>query len=114
MQGDPYQLTPTDLSRTLHQTTAGTSKTIDRLVALGLVERSRHPRDKRRTFVGLTGEGMRVAEAAVESEARARTHLVRELGEDADVLKAIDTLINAFGVANRVLEADTGFPPHPA
>ncbi|WP_436775155.1 MarR family winged helix-turn-helix transcriptional regulator [Yinghuangia sp. YIM S09857] len=113
MQGEPYQLTPTELSRTLHQTTAGTSKTIDRLVGLGLVERTRHPRDKRRTLVGLTDEGVRVAEAAVESEARARAHLVRALGDDTDVLKALDALIGAFGAANRALGADTGFPPHP-
>jgi len=48
---------PTELARSVAQTTAGMTKTLDRLERGGLVERRSHPSDRRRVEVVLTREG---------------------------------------------------------
>jgi DNA-binding MarR family transcriptional regulator len=101
MQEPPHQLTPTELSRTLNQTTAGTSKTIDRLAGMGLVERIPHPRDNRRTLVRLTRDGITKAEQVTKAESALRQRLLALIGDEAEAVRVLDVLNNAFGTINR-------------
>lgn len=50
---------PTDLSRHLGMTTAGTTNLVDRLVSGGFVTRERHMSDGRRVLLTLTKQGLR-------------------------------------------------------
>lgn len=57
---------PTDLRRILVQTSGGMTKTIDRLVAAGLVARDADPDDGRGTLVALTRRGANVARSTLD------------------------------------------------
>jgi DNA-binding MarR family transcriptional regulator len=61
--GPPYELKPTALCDALSTTKSGITKRIDRLVALGMVERRTNPKDRRSVPVRLTPQGLRVAQA---------------------------------------------------
>lgn len=52
---------PTAIATTLGRTTGGMTLTLDRLEAVGLVRRTRHPADGRRVVIELTPKGRRVA-----------------------------------------------------
>jgi DNA-binding MarR family transcriptional regulator len=54
--------TPTDLRRLLRQTSAGTTRVLDKLEREGLIRREPHPDDGRGTHVVLTAKGRRVAD----------------------------------------------------
>lgn len=60
--GPPHQLSPTQLSWTVVQTTSGMTKTIRRLEQAGLVERTPDPTDGRGQLVRLTRPGLRLVE----------------------------------------------------
>jgi len=64
--GPPYARRPTDLSEASLVTSGATTGRIDRLAALGLVERVDSSSDRRATDVRLTGRGKEVADALVE------------------------------------------------
>jgi DNA-binding MarR family transcriptional regulator len=70
--GVPYELNPTELTRTTLVSSAGMTKRIDRLVAEGFVERRPDPDDRRGTLVCLTRHGKRLIDEALE------THLANE------------------------------------
>ncbi len=71
---------PTELARSVGQTTAGMTKTLDRLERADLVERRSHPSDRRRVEVVLTDEGAR----------RAADLLARELEAQRSMLANVD------------------------
>ena len=92
--GQPYQLTPTALTRSMMVSSGGTTKRLDRLEARGLIRRDPDPADRRGTLVTLTSAGLAtidtVASAHVQNEKRlvatlspnqrkALTRLLREL-----------------------------------
>jgi DNA-binding MarR family transcriptional regulator len=89
--GEPYELTPSELSRTLLLSSGGTSNVMHRLVGAGLVERSADPEDGRSTRVRLTAEGVRVAERAVRASVAAHDRVLAPLS-DADAQAAIAAL----------------------
>src|SRR3954471_12664463 len=60
--GEPYQLTPTALSRTLMVTSGGMTKRLAALEGRGLIRREGMPHDRRSSAVALTAEGRRVVE----------------------------------------------------
>jgi DNA-binding MarR family transcriptional regulator len=70
--GAPYELSPTELMRTVMLSSGGMTKRLDRVEAAGLVERRPDPDDRRGTLVRLTAKGRRIVERAVE------THVARE------------------------------------
>ncbi len=64
-EGAPYRLMPSELSRRVMLSPSGMTHRIDLLETAGLVERHVDPRNRRSTPVGLTAEGVRVAEEMV-------------------------------------------------
>lgn len=65
--GEPFRLTPGQLSRSTMVTTGGMTKRLDRLEAAGLVRRRPDPRDRRGSLIELTEQGRKVVDDAVES-----------------------------------------------
>lgn len=63
--GEPFALTPTALYEATMMSSGGMTARIDRLEKAGLVERRKHPTDRRGTLVALTGEGFRLIDEAV-------------------------------------------------
>jgi DNA-binding MarR family transcriptional regulator len=72
--GKPYQLTPTELSRSMMVSSGGTTKRLDRLEVRGLIRRDPDPTDRRGTLVTLTNAGLgtidTVASEHVQNEKR--------------------------------------------
>lgn len=77
--GAPHQLTPSDLARRQMMTSGGMSAAIDRLERKGLVTRSPNPNDRRGSLVGLTDEGRKVVDRAMELQADVESSLVQAL-----------------------------------
>lgn len=81
---------PTELSRSVAQTTAGMTKTLDRLERAGLVERRSHPSDRRRVEVVLTPLGKKRSRKLLEAELAAqRTMLANVDPASQDRLRAL-------------------------
>ena len=78
--GAPHQLTPSDLARHQMMTSGGMTAAIDRLERRGLVSRSPNPNDRRGSLVGLTDDGRKVVDRAMESQAGVEDRLVQALG----------------------------------
>ncbi|MEU0340096.1 MarR family transcriptional regulator [Streptomyces bobili] len=63
--GEPYALSPRQLSATLMLTTGGMTGRLDKLERAGLLRRSPDPHDRRGLQVTLTEQGLAVVEEAV-------------------------------------------------
>ncbi|MEU3250216.1 MarR family transcriptional regulator [Streptomyces sp. NPDC006997] len=63
--GEPYALSPRQLSATLMLTTGGMTGRLDKLERAGLLRRSPDPHDRRGLRVTLTGQGLSVVDEAV-------------------------------------------------
>lgn len=63
--GPPYQMSPTRLVDAVVLSSGAMTNRIDRVEALGLVERRPDPSDRRGTLVALTREGRQTVDAAV-------------------------------------------------
>ncbi|MDX3572642.1 MarR family winged helix-turn-helix transcriptional regulator [Streptomyces sp. ID05-47C] len=63
--GEPYTLSPRQLSATLMLTTGGMTGRLDKLERAGLLRRSPDPHDRRGLQVTLTEQGLAVVEEAV-------------------------------------------------
>ncbi len=89
---------PTLLARSVHQSTAGMTKTLDRLEGAGLIERRSHTVDRRRIEVALTQPGDRRTEALQRLELAAQQKFVSAL--DATTRKhltpVLDTIIEGL------------------
>lgn len=64
--GPSYELSPTSLARGAQLTSGGMTSRLDRLEAQELLARHPDPTDRRGVLVGLTKEGRRIADSAVE------------------------------------------------
>ena len=63
VRGKGFRTTPLDLNRFAQITSAGITRTLDRLEEAGYVERSPNPEDRRSVLVGLTPAGWEFADA---------------------------------------------------
>lgn len=91
-QGSPYELRPTDILRESLLTSGAVTNRIDRVEALGLVERIPDSADRRAITVRLTPEGLQKADAAITAHVAHLAQLLSPVGEDA--LGQLDALLS--------------------
>jgi DNA-binding MarR family transcriptional regulator len=86
--GEPYQMTPTELARTLMLSPAGMTSRVDRLVAAGHVDRHVDTGDRRSWIVTLTPDGLALVDRAVTDHVANEARLLSPL--TASQRKALD------------------------
>ena len=64
--GKPYELTPTELRKSVLITSGAMTALLDRLKKLGLIYRIPNPKDGRVSSAGLTEKGVKVIDEAIE------------------------------------------------
>jgi DNA-binding MarR family transcriptional regulator len=79
LAGDPFRLSPGELSQMLLLSTGAMTNRLDRLEERDLVVRKPDPRDRRGIFVELTSRGREVLAAAVREQAAKEATLVEVL-----------------------------------
>ena len=92
--GEPYTLSPRQLSSTLMLTTGGMTGRLDKLERAALLRRSPDPHDRRGLPVTLTDKGLSVIDEAVEAGLTVQTQALATLTEDratqlADLLREL-------------------------
>ena len=92
--GEPYTLSPRQLSSTLMLTTGGMTGRLDKLERAGLVRRSPDPHDRRGLQVTLTEEGLSRVDEAVGVGVAAQTEALaaldtEQVGQLADLLREL-------------------------
>ncbi|MZF84000.1 MarR family transcriptional regulator [Streptomyces sp. SID5643] len=80
--GEPYTLSPRQLSATLMLTTGGMTGRLDKLERAGLLRRSPDPHDRRGLQVTLTDEGLAVVDEAVGAGLAVQTEALSALGAE--------------------------------
>ncbi|MCW2864299.1 MAG: hypothetical protein JWP48_6007 [Actinoallomurus sp.] len=98
--GQPYRLTPSELSRSLFLTSGGISNVLQRLAVAGHVERGANPGDGRSRWVGLTEEGREVVTKALDASGRAHLEVLTGVPEEA-VRRAADALREVLAIVGR-------------
>ncbi|GAB7188457.1 MarR family transcriptional regulator [Kitasatospora sp. Ki12] len=97
--GEPFSLSPRELTATLMLTTGGMTGRLDKLERAGLVTRSPDPNDRRGLRINLTPEGRSTIDGAVSAGLAAQRRVVDALGPERaaqlndllrDLLGAID------------------------
>ncbi|MEU2713557.1 MarR family transcriptional regulator [Streptomyces sp. NPDC007205] len=92
--GEPYTLSPRQLSGTLMLTTGGMTGRLDKLEKAGLLRRSPDPHDRRGLKVTLTDKGLDVIDRAVGAGLAVQTEALSRLddeqvGQLADLLREL-------------------------
>ncbi|MFF8189630.1 MarR family winged helix-turn-helix transcriptional regulator [Streptomyces bobili] len=89
--GEPYTLSPRQLSATLMLTTGGMTGRLDKLERAGLLRRSPDPHDRRGLQVTLTDQGLAVVEEAVGAGLAVQTEALKAAldAERADQLAGL-------------------------
>ncbi|MFI6469256.1 MarR family winged helix-turn-helix transcriptional regulator [Streptomyces sp. NPDC050516] len=89
--GEPYTLSPRQLSATLMLTTGGMTGRLDKLEKAGLLRRSPDPTDRRGLRVTLTEKGLALVEESVTAGLAAQTELLTSAldAEEAAQLSAL-------------------------
>jgi DNA-binding MarR family transcriptional regulator len=98
--GEPYRLTPSELSRSLFLTSGGISNVLQRLTAAEYVERGANPGDGRSRWVRLTEEGREVARKALDASGRAHLEVMSGVPDEA-VREAADALREVLAITGR-------------
>jgi DNA-binding MarR family transcriptional regulator len=98
--GEPYRLTPSELSRSLFLTSGGISNVLQRLTSAGYVERDANPGDGRSRWVRLTAEGHGTTLKALEASSRAHREVTAEI-PPATVRHAADALREILAITSR-------------
>jgi DNA-binding MarR family transcriptional regulator len=80
-QGEPFRLTPTELSQATMLTSGAMTNRLDRLEAAGLVRRDRNPDDRRGVHVVLTERGRELVDQAIAVRFDEATDAVTVLNE---------------------------------
>jgi DNA-binding MarR family transcriptional regulator len=89
--GTPYRLKPTDLAARLWLSSGGTSNVLKRLTDADLISRDQDPEDARSSWVQLTAQGVKTAEAAVRAATDEQRRLLKSVPE-ATARAAADAL----------------------
>ncbi|WP_031476777.1 MarR family winged helix-turn-helix transcriptional regulator [Streptomyces bicolor] len=92
--GEPYTLSPRQLSATLMLTTGGMTGRLDKLERAGLLRRSPDPHDRRGLQVTLTEKGLSLIDEAVGAGLAVQTEALSTLDDEqadrlADLLRAL-------------------------
>ncbi|MFF6779984.1 MarR family transcriptional regulator [Streptomyces sp. NPDC012510] len=92
--GEPYTLSPRQLSATLMLTTGGMTGRLDKLERAGLIRRSPDPHDRRALQVTLTAEGLNLIDQALVAGLAVQTEALSPLNEEqagqlADLLRLL-------------------------
>jgi DNA-binding MarR family transcriptional regulator len=82
LAGEPYRLSPGELSEHLMVSTGGMTNRVDRLERRGLIVRKPDPHDRRGVLVELTPGGKEVLAAAVRTQAANEVRLLDVLAKD--------------------------------
>ncbi|MBY8880781.1 MarR family winged helix-turn-helix transcriptional regulator [Actinacidiphila acidipaludis] len=106
--GEPYTLSPRQLSATLMLTTGGMTGRLDKLEKAGLLERSPDPGDRRGLRVALTGRGLDVIDRAVGSGLALQT--VALDGLDAEEAAQLSALLRKLLLATERTGASSSGP----
>jgi DNA-binding MarR family transcriptional regulator len=104
-RGEPYALSPTELSRGLMLSSGGLSKLVERLETRELVVRTPDETDGRGVVVALTDEGRELQEAAIEAHVANEDELLAPLNAEvrSQLTEILRTLLVAFeGNAGRM------------
>ena len=88
--GGAYALTPTALYETTMMSSGGMTARIDRLEKAGLVERRKHPTDRRGTLVALTAKGRALIDEAYDA------HVANEIALFSALTKAEQRELDAL------------------
>ncbi|MDO0914908.1 MarR family transcriptional regulator [Streptomyces sp. DT2A-34] len=99
--GEPYTLSPRQLSATLMLTTGGMTGRLDKLERAGLLRRSPDPHDRRGLQVTLTEKGLTIIDQAVGAGLAVQT----------EALSALDDA-QAYQLADLLRELLAGTPDH--
>lgn len=100
--GPPYELTPTELYRSLLVSSGAMTNRLDRLEDAGLLRRTPDEADRRRIRVQLTDRGRDVVDAAIDAHRDALETIFEGLSStDADQLEEL-----LRGVLRRIEERD--------
>ncbi|MFD8236852.1 MarR family winged helix-turn-helix transcriptional regulator [Streptomyces sp. NPDC059696] len=86
--GEPYTLSPRQLSATLMLTTGGMTGRLDKLERAGLLRRSPDPHDRRGLRVTLTDQGLGLVDEAVAAGLAVQTEALSALDADRAALLA--------------------------
>ena len=92
--GPPYRLRPTEFSSALMLTSSGTTKRLDRLEQVGLIERAPDPEDRRGILITLTDKGRELIDSVTDAHLANERRLLAALSESeqarlADLLRKL-------------------------
>ncbi|MFK7896667.1 MAG: MarR family winged helix-turn-helix transcriptional regulator [Myxococcota bacterium] len=103
LRGPGYRTTPLELNRFTQITSAGMTRTLDRLAGAGYVERSPNPEDRRSILIGLTEKGWTFAETLGQDAAARYADMLAGEGR-----KSVKPEIDALRIAvERLAQAIT-------
>ena len=85
-QGEPFELTPSELARQTMLSTGAMTNRVDRLIKRDFVTRRHDEEDRRRVLVQLNGNGLEAVDAAAESRFDTADRALESLSE-ADAKK---------------------------
>ncbi len=96
--GEPYELTPSQLAKSMIVTPGAVTQRLARLEEQGLITRSHSSTDRRKVTVGLTPLGRRTIDAAIVDHSANEVQLVagytpQECEELADLLRRLVLLL---------------------
>ena len=96
--GEPFQLTPTDLFKSLMLTSGAMTNRLDRLESRGYIERLPDPNDRRGTLVQLTPRGLEIINEALEAHVKLEHSLIAALSttEKEEMSQLLRKLLISF------------------
>ncbi|MFG2716825.1 MarR family winged helix-turn-helix transcriptional regulator [Streptomyces sp. NPDC048416] len=95
--GDPYTLSPRQLSATLMLTTGGMTGRLDKLEKAGLLSRSPDPNDRRGLRVTLTERGLTLVDESVTAGLAAQTEILSSALDETETAQLASLLRKLLG-----------------